>query len=349
MTTYTYNAIFPKQSSSITVFSFCAPASEIQSFSIIDRISRHHDGALTGFQRPQVASHIEEIKRYLRKADAVLPNSIVIAFTSGISIQNDRSGKPNAVTISADPSNLGFVVDGQQRLTALSGLPEKDFEVLVSGILCSDEQELRKQFILINNSKPLPKTLIYELLPSVTGLPHRLSSRSDAASLIERLNYDEHSSLRGQINQHTNPSGVVKDTVMQKVIMNSLSHGALREIAISDKHGDQQFELLSYFYGTVQEVYPDAWLGHTPRTSRLVHSVGIVSMGYVMEHLYSIDKLKDKARLDLALNHLKDYCAWTEGFWEFGADNKRIWNSLQFVPRDYLELTNHLIRQLKSL
>jgi len=39
------------------------------------------------FQRPQIASHICEIKDYLEHDDAVLPNPIVIAFTSGVSRQ----------------------------------------------------------------------------------------------------------------------------------------------------------------------------------------------------------------------------------------------------------------------
>jgi hypothetical protein len=75
------------------------------------------------------------------------------------------------VEIDSSDGTVGFVVDGQQRLSALDGLPDRDFEVFVSGILCENEEELRKQFILINNTRPLPKPLIYELLPTVNGLP----------------------------------------------------------------------------------------------------------------------------------------------------------------------------------
>ena len=48
---------------------------------------------------------------------------------------------------------------------ALSMLEEKDFEVFVSALICKDNDELQKQFILINNTRPLAKELIYELLP----------------------------------------------------------------------------------------------------------------------------------------------------------------------------------------
>ena len=349
MSIFTYKALLPKQSGQLTVFSFCARASDILKFAQIDRIGRQQDGALTGFQRPQVANHIDEIRSYLAKDEAVLPNSVVVAFTTGVEIISSDLGGIATVTIDVEADTKGFIVDGQQRLTALEGLPDKDFEVFVSGILCSSEEELRKQFILINNTRPLPKTLIYELLPSVSGLPHRLSSRSKAAALVERLNYDKDSSLLGQINQHTNPSGVIKDTVMQRLIMNSLNAGALRELSRSDNHEARQFDLLSTFFSAVQTVFNNEWENMTPRTSRLVHGVGIMGMGFVLEYIYSLDNSYSEKCFAQHLLILKDYCAWTEGYWDFGQDNRRPWNGLQFIPRDYLELSQYLIRQIKNL
>ncbi|MDA7686507.1 DGQHR domain-containing protein DpdB [Pseudomonadales bacterium] len=348
MKKYTYTAILPKQSKQFTVFSFCAKAKDILEFAQIDRIGRDEDGQLKGFQRPQVASHINEIRSYLSKDEAVLPNSVVVAFTSGVTVKRNKSTGTAQVSISTKEEDQGFIVDGQQRLTALSGLPYKDFEVFVSCILCSNEEELRKQFILINNTRPLPKALIYELLPSVDGLPHRLSSRSSAAGLVERLNFDEESSLHGQINQHTNPSGILKDTVMQKIIMNSLNDGALRELSRSKNGDEKQFQLLSDFFKAVQETFPEAWVDKKPKTSRLVHSAGLISIGFVMEHIYSSSKNPSLKEFKQQLAILKEHCAWTEGYWEFGDDNRRPWNGLQFVPRDYLELTQYLIRLLKK-
>ena len=84
----------------------------------------------------------------------------------------------SAIDIADGPS--GLVVDGQQRLTALSQVG-RDFQVFVSALICKDEAELRRQFVLINNTRPLPKSLIYELLPTVDDLPARLSKRSQAA------------------------------------------------------------------------------------------------------------------------------------------------------------------------
>lgn len=348
MNTFTYQAILPKQTTKLTVFAFCAKAKDILQFAQIDRIGREEDGTLRGFQRPQVSRHIDEIRSYLSKDDAVLPNSVVVAFTSGVTIQNNNNEKTANITIANDESTRGFVVDGQQRLSALEGLPEKDFEVFVSGILCPTDDELRKQFILINNTRPLPKSLIYELLPTVDGLPQRLSSRATAAALVERLNYDETSSLHGQIKQHTNPTGVIQDTVIQKIIMNSLSDGALREFTQDGDTERKYFELLSNFFQAVQSVFPDAWEGHKPRTSRLVHSAGIIAMGFVMEYIYGLTRSTLTESFTPFLEKLEGECAWTDGDWQFGEGYKRPWNSLQFIPKDYLELSQHLLRIIKK-
>jgi DGQHR domain-containing protein len=347
VSTYEYQAILPRQSDRYTVFAFCARAAEVLSFAQIDRIGRREDGSLRGFQRPQVASHIKEIRAYLERDDAVLPNSVVVAFTSGVTLSRD--GATARFRIDNADGPVGFVVDGQQRLSALAALPEKDFEVFVSGILCENDEELRKQFILINNTRPLPKPLIYELLPTVDGLPHRLSSRSDAAALVERLNYDEASSLRGQIKQHTNPNGVVQDTVMQKLIMASLSDGALRELAATEDGGERSFQLLSNFFAAVQQVFRDAWHGHKPRSSRLIHGVGIMAMGYVMEYLHSARSAFETEDFLPALQSLRSVTAWTSGTWNFGEGNQRPWNGLQFVPRDYMELSQYLLSTLKGI
>ena len=259
MTTFTYNAITPKQSPLSKVFAFSARAKDIFKFASIDRIGRDDQGKLHGFQRSQVTNHIKEIGAYLSKEDAILPNSVVIAFTSGINIKDTSINGISEITINLDEKPQGLVVDGQQRLTALSQIPDKDFEVLVSCIVCESEEELRKQFILINNTKALPKSLIYELLPTVDGLPVRLSSRSMASSLTEKLNFDGRSAIFTKIKMHTNPEGLIQDTVIQKMIMNSLSDGALREVIGQPDGMNISFKVISDFFQAVAETFPEAW------------------------------------------------------------------------------------------
>ena len=337
-----FSALRAKQGKRHKVVSFVATASDINQIAVIDRVARDETGQLSGFQRPQIAQHINEIRDYLQKPDAVLPNPIVVAFTDRVAIheQNDK-----LVTIEVDISKgpPGFVVDGQQRLSALTDSTAQDFQVFVSALVCEDEAELRRQFVLINNTRPLPKSLIYELLPSVEGLPTRFSDRSVAADLTARLNFEPTSSLHGLINQHTNPNGIISDTAVQRVVMNSLRDGILRELIKHPKGMDRCTSIISEFYRAVQVVFRSDWEKHNPRTSRLVHGAGIIALGYVMEVLAVLDGARDWEEFAKGLACLSGKTAWTEGEWDFGGGDKRHWKAIQNVNRDIIMLAQLLI------
>lgn len=347
MTTLTFSAIRAAQSPEHLVMCFTATSAEIQSFATIERIARDEDGRLSGFQRPQIASHIQEIKDYLKREDAVLPNPIVVAFTDNVTIK-DISADVVQVTINTQNGPPGLVVDGQQRLSALSLLPEKNFKVFVSALICRSDEELRRQFILINNTKPLPKSLIYELLPTVEGLPHRFSSRSFAADLASRLTYDSASSLKGLIHQHTNPSGIISDTAIQKVIMNSIHDGILREFMRNPEGPDKSFQLISDFYRAVSLVFREAWDGRKPKNSRLVHGAGIVAMGYVMEVLALSQGSRTWEEFQKGLAPVVGKTAWTDGTWNFSPGDQRAWNAIQNTPADIMTLAHYLMRVMRN-
>lgn len=341
-----YEVILPRQNVACPVFTFAARASDIDRFARIERAGRSTEGVLSGFQRPQIASHINEIRDYLEKPEAILPNAIIVGFIGGVSLERTAPGR-GRLTIETDGEPIGWIVDGQQRFTALSKLVDRDFEVLVSGFLCGSLEELHRQFILINSTRPLPKALVYELLPRLGHLPVRMSSRSQAALLTEALNYRPESSLRGLIRQQTNPRGIVRDTVLQKMIMNSISDGALRLYAGDDALLlERGTRLISEFFHAVRHLFAADWDGHTPKTSRLVHGTGIVALGYAMEFLHGVDGAEDRGDFAAGLRPLVGRTAWTSGAWRFD-DEVRTWNGLQNVPSDLRKLSLYLVGILR--
>ena len=341
MKNFQYTGVRARQSPDHVVVSIAARAGDVLQFAGIERAGRTEDGKMKGFQRPQIASHITEIRDYLRTPDAVLPNPIVVAFVGGATIE-PIDGSMVRLNIEFDGEPPGFIVDGQQRISALSGMPDRDFEVFVSVLICKNHEELRKQFVLINSTRPLPKALIYELLPGVSGLPKRLNDRSFAALLTERLNYDCGSSLRGMIATHTNPAGVIKDTSVQKVIMQSATDGAIREFPKEEQFG-RGFHLISEFFSAVQTEFEDDWNGRGPKNSRLVHGAGIVSMGYVMETLVARTGASTAEQFCTGLACLKGRTYWTSGSWKFGDDEVIPWNHLENTPRQVMALAQHLV------
>ena len=340
----TYLAVCAQQSSEHTVLSFVASAADVLRFASIERIGRDAQGELSGFQRPQVAAHIREIRDYLDKPNAVLPNPIVVAFTDRVEIEHLGSGTTR-LSIDMSTGVPGLVVDGQQRLSALAEV-DRDFQIFVSALICRDDAELRRQFVLINNTKPLPKSLIYELLPTVDDLPPRLSRRSVASDLTARLNF-ENTALRGYIKQHTRPEGIIADTVMQKVIMESLTNGVLRDLIRTPKGPERCVRMISNFFEAVKKTWPEAWHGQKARSSRMMHGAGIQALFDVMEVLAQRAEAHSVEEFREGIACLKDKTAWTSGDWELGGEVRR-WNSLQNVNRDIALLKHYLIGIVKA-
>lgn len=341
-----FPVLTPNQSERFTVFCFTASADQIAQIARIERAGRDEEGGLHGFQRPQIAGHIDNIADYLDKPHSILPNALVVGFTKGARVRMTKGGA-GTVTIDVAKGPPGWIVDGQQRFTALSRIKNRKFQIVVTGFVCPTIQELQRQFILINSARPLPKALVYELLPQVPDLPPALINRALAARVTESLNYSEGSSLRGLIKQQTNPTGVVADVALQKLIMNSMSDGALRLYAKEPKrlveHGGT---MISEFFHAVKHTFKDAWDGHTPKTSRLVHGTGIVAMGYVMETLNSATNALDRDQFSAGLRPLVGRTSWTKGSWDFGVE-MRSWDSIQNVPRDVRQLSMYLVQVVK--
>jgi hypothetical protein len=150
------------------------------------------------------------------------------------------------------------------------------------------------------------------------------------------------------IHQHTNPSGIISDSAIQKVIMNSIHDGILREFMRSPEGNEKSFQLISEFYRAASIVFRDAWSGHKPKTSRLVHGAGIVSMGYVMELLALSLGARTWEEFQKGLAPIVGKTAWTSGTWEFSQGDNRAWNSIQNTPTDITTLSHYLLRVMRD-
>lgn len=342
-----FPSVIPTQSPHAQVACFVATASQISTIARIDRAGRSEDGLLSGFQRPQIATHIREIGDYLERADAMLANPIILGFVSNAKIAKNRDGT-GTLHIDLGAGAPGWIVDGQQRYSALLESSRGDFQVPVSAFICESEEELRRQFILVNSTKPLSKGLIYELLPNVNGLPKRYASRSEASAMAQKLNFKRGSSLSGLIKMGTNPDGIIQDTIIQKMLMTSLTDGALRLY-----RGDQKLllskgvDLISEFFHAVKFVFQNDWDGHNAKTSRLLHGTGITALGYAMEYIHAATGASKREDFVETLTAIRPACAWTDGEWTFG-NEKRRWNSLQNLSVDTKLLSFHLVHEVKK-
>jgi DGQHR domain-containing protein len=356
-------AIEVRQTAKRRLYSFAVDGKVLASFAAVSRLQRGHDTHLSGYQRPEVLAHIAGIRSYLESANPVLPNALVVAFDKRVVFRPRRGSSscnyavPGELLIPLDQAWVeaekpGWIVDGQQRLAAVREASVRKFPICVTAFITESEAEQRTQFILVNSTKPLPKGLIYELLPATQGtLPKQLRARIVPAKILERLNHDTDSPLWRRISTPTAPEGVIKDNSVLKMLENSLTDGALyylRDPNTGTGDLDAMLHIVKAFWEAVRWIFPDAF-GKSPRQSRLMHGVGVVSLGFVMDAIADAilpGRLPEPEEFAAGLRPLEPVCSWTNGFWAFRTTQRR-WNDLQNTPKDIQLLTDFLLTEYR--
>jgi DGQHR domain-containing protein len=348
------------------LFQFSLTGEELLTIADVSRISRNEAGKLIGYQRPEVKRHVQDIVDYLDGKQVVFANSIILALSSAVRFVRSRGPEVNDGMSAAGILEIpvpgpgqprpAWVVDGQQRLLALSKSSCRDGLRVPINAFVADEVELqRDQFLRVNNTRPLPRGLITELLPEVsTNLPARLAARRIPAAVCDWLNRSTNSPFYGLLRRASTgrggkDAGAIADTSVVKMIEESLSStsGCLfpyRNIATSETDGDGICAVLTAYWAAVKRVFPDAW-GKPAHQSRLMHGVGIRAMGRLMDRIMaSVNPHDPKAAVlvERELRRVAPFCRWTEGVWE--ELNDLPWNELQNVPRHVRVLSNFLIR-----
>src|SRR4051812_39115952 len=204
------NALRIQQRTDVPLYVFGINGRIVHRFAAVDPAERDSDGVLQGYQRERVKSHINVIHRYLAQADALLPNALVVAFDETVAFSpmpamvKSEWGTPGRLDIPLPrrgAAKAAYIVDGQQRASALALLdPKRTFPVVVVGFQTPSDELQRQQFVLVNRTKPLPRDLLNELLPHVDGeLPPGMTMRRVSGQVLEVLRFDRSSPFFGRV------------------------------------------------------------------------------------------------------------------------------------------------------
>jgi DGQHR domain-containing protein len=347
------------------LYLLCLTGDEVLNVADISRVSRDEVGKLIGYQRAEVKRHVQDIVDYLNSDRVLFPNSLILALSSRVRFvasrgPHVRDGLVVAGTLEIPVPRNGsrkpaWIVDGQQRALAISKSRRRDLLVPVNAFIADDVEIQRDQFLRVNNTKPLPRGLITELLPEVsTPLPANLEARKIPSAVCDLLNTDASSPFhqlirRASSTPDSRKKAIISDTSVIKFMQESISSpsGCLfpyRNIASGETDFDGIWKILIVYWSAVKQTFPDAW-GKPPSRSRLMHGAGLRSMGRLMDRVMSsIDPSSPHA-----LSHVKHelqvvapVCRWTNGRWEELGDLH--WDEIQNVPRHIRILSSFLIR-----
>ena len=339
-------------------------AVELVSVADISRLTRSAGGKLLGYQRGEVRRHIQDIVSYLKGDDILFPNSIILAFSSLVTFKPFKDAEEiddNVVAgilvipVPRDGGHKpGWIVDGQQRTAALIQSSRLGLPIPVNAFVADEAELQRDQFLRVNNTKPLPRGLIAELLPEIMApLPQNLAAKKFPSALCDRLHRDPASPFHGLIRRASTPAAertraVVADASVITMLEESLTTPAgclfpYHNISTSETDLKGLWTVLLAYWSAVRDTFPEAW-GRAPAASRLMHGTGLRAMGRLMDRMLAGFNPREpnlRALLVRELRTVAPICRWTSGRWE---ELELDWREVQNVPRHLRLLSSLLIR-----
>lgn len=319
-----------------------------------------------GIQRHLDENRAKKISRYAENDDAIFPTPIVLSASSKmVEFKNN-----NEFIINSNYRNSCSIVDGQHRLRGIeiAGLQEK-FILPVVFIFDTYLEQDAEIFAAINgNQKPVSKSLVYDLY----GMSDKRTVQKTCHEIVESLNSDEDSLLRGKIKMlgikdETNPNASVSQATMIDSLMNYITNDPDRdnqdiqqdkilESLNEDKYifrkwfvEDKDYMILkvirSFFNGYIsalKTIYDD-----NSYPSFFDKSIGYMAGFYLIKPVYELGIKKFKsAKSDVYEDILREILT---SFSEISISNPKTYSSsasgAKQLYRDMLEVSinNHLI------
>lgn len=362
MTILRRRALCIDQTKSAALYLLTLRAHEIFEVAEVARINRSRSDELIGYQRAEVRRHVNDILDYLDGDNVLFPNSLILAFSPSVRFRRSRGPENDDGLAKAGileiplPLNGGqrpaWIVDGQQRALALARAERRDFPVPISAFVAETVGQQREQFLRINNTKPLPKSLVGELLPEVSlPLPGSLAAKRLPSEICGLLNTEPGSPFQGLIRRASTPprsGAVITDTSVIEMIRESASSPAgclfpYRNLATGETDVESMWSTLVLYWSEVKATFPEAW-GRPPEQSRLMHGVGIRAMGRLMDKVMAVVRPDDELaahHVAAAMAKVAPHCRWTDGSWE---ELGLRWCDVENTTRYQRLLANLLVR-----
>lgn len=320
------------------IFSFVVDGKTIHEFARVPHLNRDAEtGRLVGYQRDEVKRHIANIRDYLETGKSpIIPNAIVLAFDKGPRfVPATPDADVGMLEITESENGCADVVDGQQRLAAIRDANIETFPVACVAFISESEEMKREHFVRVNGSRPLDRRVLMELLPGIDcAITADLEKKRIPAVLIDRLNNDPDSPLRGLIKTASNPGGHIPGTTFAEGIVNSLKAGGmLYKFRKTDETSDidGMTAAMSNYWKAVAHVFRDAW--EADRADSRISYGGPVGalLGLMDATAGTLPTNKmSLAHFKRELALVAPNCHWTaeSGDWDFGPDGRRPWNAL---------------------
>ena len=214
---------------------------------------RSHDDP-DEIQRILSPRRAKEIGEYIKQANSLLPNSLVVSLTENVVIETTGNKKLKVIQFPSEHGKFAYILDGQHRLEGFKYSDGIEFDLPVVAIYNADDSLRGKIFADINSKQEAVSDVhLLSLYYQIKDLP---PEETPVMDVITRLNEDPDSPLKDRIQTMDTDKGTwIKNSALKKWLSPHLTSGGV----LSAKTTAEKAVIVKNYFRAISELFPNAW------------------------------------------------------------------------------------------
>ncbi len=195
-----------------------------------------------------------EIGEYLKQANALLPNALVVNLTQQVKIQSTAAPEVKSLRFPDEDGKFAYILDGQHRLEGFKYSDGLEFDLPVVAIYGADDG-LRGKIFADINSKQVPVSDV-QLLSLYYQIKDLSANDAPVMDVVMRLNSDVDSPLKGKIKtKDTDKKSWVTNAALKQWLAPHLTSGGV----LGTRTVAEQTTIMKDYFGAIAQLWPNAW------------------------------------------------------------------------------------------
>lgn len=214
---------------------------------------RSHDDP-EEIQRIIKPARAKDIGEYIKQANSLLPNSLVVSLTDEVSITSSGSPSTKIISFPDTEGKFAYILDGQHRLEGFKYSDGIEFDLPVVALYNADEALRGKVFADINSKQErVSDVLLLSIYYQIKDLPQETAAVMD---VVTRLNTDPDSPLKGKVMTLEDDKGTwVRNNSMKQWLSPILASGGV----LASKTVAEQTDIMKAYLKAIAKLWPDEW------------------------------------------------------------------------------------------
>lgn len=195
-----------------------------------------------------------EIGEYIKQANSLLPNALVVSLTQDVRIEPSGNGAVRVIHFPDTDGKFAYILDGQHRLEGFKHSDGIEFDLPVVAIYNADDGLRGKIFADINSKQERVSDVhLLSLYYQIKDLP---VDETPVMDVVVRLNQDVDSPLAGKIRMMDTDKGTwLKNNALKQWLSPHLTTGGVLAV----KTVAEKTTLMKEYFRAWAHLWPQAW------------------------------------------------------------------------------------------